>query len=182
MRVLLNLEVIFQSAIDSLIVDRLPARFSADGFLNRPAVLNRDVLRLRCFVSSRAANSRQDFGRDPALEALGGIELRSEDQGVETGFIDGVDRLAPAVGFNFDLDQVFGVDVVLDGLSRIGVTECAANVQSDEKRGFGCAERAHGVVLEREAEGLHESLLCRLWTCRTTPIVAAELAGWRTVA
>ena len=32
--VLLNLEVIFQSAIDGLVVDRLPARFSADGFLN----------------------------------------------------------------------------------------------------------------------------------------------------
>ncbi len=148
MCVLLNLEVIFQSAIDGLVVDRLPARFSADGFLNRPAVLNRDVLRLRRFVSSGAADGWEDLGGHPALEPLGGFELRAEDQGVETRFVDGVDGLPTPCGFDFDLDQVLGVNVTLDRVDRVFESQGFHYVDGDEKRGFGIAERSHGHVLK----------------------------------
>ena len=36
-----------------------------------------------CFVASRLADRGQNFGRDPALEALGAFELGAEDQSVE---------------------------------------------------------------------------------------------------
>ena len=86
-----------------------------------------------------------------------------------------------AYGFDLGFDEIFGVDVILDGLSRIGVAECAANVESDEERKFWGAERAHGGVLEREAESLHESLLMVLVEpASRRQAWVAGLAGWRT--
>jgi hypothetical protein len=62
-----------------------------------------------CFVASSLANSRKDFGRDPALEALCGFELGAEDQSVEAGLVDAVDRLdAVELVDDFRLDEVFG--------------------------------------------------------------------------
>ena len=64
-------------------------------------------------VLSVPADGGKDFGRNPALESLCGFELGTEDQGIETGLVDAVDRLSTSelVG-DFLLDEVFGVDVL----------------------------------------------------------------------
>lgn len=121
-------------------------RTDGDFALNGALLGGRDCF--LCFVASSLANSRQNFGRDPALEALCGFELGAKDQGVETGLVDAVDRLAATVCVDIGLDEVFGVDVLSDCVARFRVTESATDVKGDKKRVFRCAERAHGHVLE----------------------------------
>ena len=82
--------------------------------LNGALLCGRD--RGLCFVVPSLANSRKNFGRDPALEALGAFELLAEDQGVEAGLVDAVDRLAAAFRFDFGLDEVFRVNAVVYAL------------------------------------------------------------------
>ena len=121
-------------------------RTDGDFALNGALLGGRDCF--LCFVASSLANSRKNFGRDPALEALCGFELGAKDQGVETGLVDAVDRLAATVCVDIGLDEVFGVDVLSDCVARFRVTESATDVKGDKKRVFRCAERAHGHVLE----------------------------------
>lgn len=101
-----------------------------------------------CFVASSLANSRKNFGRDPALEALCGFELGAEDQSIEAGLVDAVDDLATASGFDLGLDEVFGVDVLFDRVCLVFVSESTSGINGDKEREVRRAERTDLSVLE----------------------------------
>lgn len=121
---------------------RTDGHFALDGSL----LCGRD--RGWCFVASSLANSRQNFGRDPALEALCGFELGAEDQSVETGLVDAVDRLTATVRFDFGLDEVFGIDVLFDRVCLVFVSESTSGINGDKEREVRRAERTDLSVLE----------------------------------
>ena len=114
--------------------------------LNGALLCGRD--RGLCFVASRLADGGQNFGRDPTLEALGRFELGAEDQSVETGLVDAVDRLAATVRFDFGLDDVFGVDVLFDRVCLVFVSESTSGINGDKEREVRRAEGTDLSVLE----------------------------------
>lgn len=70
------------------------------------------------------ANGGKNFGRNPTLEALGRFELGAEDQSVEAGLVDAVDRLdAVELVDDFRLDEVFGINVIFDRFARVCVSK-----------------------------------------------------------
>ena len=85
--------------------------------LNGALLCGRD--RGLCFVVPSLADGGQNFGRDPALESLCGFELGAEDQSVEAGLVDAVDRLAATFRFDLGLDEVFRIDVGSDRLTTV---------------------------------------------------------------
>lgn len=117
-----DLEVVVQGVVDRLVVNRAILCAGLDGLADLVQLFSRE--RSRCFVASSLADGRKDFGRDPALEALCGFELGAEDQSVEAGLVDAVDRLdAVELVDDFRLDEVFGINVIFDRFARVCVSK-----------------------------------------------------------
>lgn len=124
--------------------------------LDQIVLFGRDVFgSQQALITASAADREEYFGGIPFFEAPSAFWFRAEDEGIGRRFVDTVDQLFAVLGFDLGFNEVFGVVVLLKCFSRIGMVEGAEDVQSGEKRGFRRAERAHGVVLKREAEILH---------------------------
>ena len=182
-RVARNLEAVVQRSIERLVVDRDVLGAAGDSLFHGELLCGVD--RERCgdwaFVAAVATNRGKHLGGHPLFEALGAFELRTEDEGVEPRFVDAVQRLHAALGFDLGFDEVFRVDVLGNSVAGLGEPKGVGNIEGDEERRFRGAERAHGNVLKREGQSLHGSLrLVDFNPATTTPIVAAGLAGWRT--
>ena len=105
------------------------------------------------------ADGGKNFGRNPTLEALGRFELGAEDQSVEARLVDAVDGLdSVELISDFRFDEIVRIHMTQYSVLRVLIAKSSCNVDSDEERKVGGTERTHGVVLEREAESLHESL------------------------
>ena len=113
--------MVLEGGVDHAEVLRSSGGATADCFLDLALLSFVDVVGAR--VEALLADGRKDFGGDPALEAFGRFELGAEDQGVEAGLVDAVDRLAAALRFDFGLDEVFGVDMEFDCVSFVFVAK-----------------------------------------------------------
>lgn len=82
--VLRYLEVCLERVIDGLVVDATTMNSALHFGLDQVALFWRDVFGgQRTLVVSSLADRGEYFGGYPALEALGLLELRAEDEGVE---------------------------------------------------------------------------------------------------
>ena len=141
-----DLEGVVQRVLDRLVVDGAVLCAGLDGLSDFVHLFGRE--RCRRFVASSLADGGQNFGRNPALESLCRFELGAEDQGIETGLVDAVDRLAAAFRFDFGLDDVFGVDVLFDRVCLVFVSESTSGINGDKEREVRRAERTDLSVLE----------------------------------
>ena len=118
--VLRDLKVRLQCLINRLEGDAVLVDALLHGGLDEPALLRRDVPRVRgALVFAALADRGKDFHRNPALEALGALELGAEDQGVEAAFVHAVDGLLAALGVDLGLHEVFGVNAIIDAFRRL---------------------------------------------------------------
>ena len=92
--------------------------FTGKRFLNHDGRVDDDRLLVEA-VAAGFTNGGENFVRNPTLEAFGAGQRRSHDQGIQATLIDAVDGLMAAVGVDFDFDDIFGVDAIIDALSRL---------------------------------------------------------------
>lgn len=96
------------------------------------------------------ANGGKNFGRNPTLEALGRFELGAEDQSVEAGLVDAVDRLdAVELVDDFRLDEVFGINVIFDRFARVAYPS-DEQMSTATKSGDSGAPRVRTALFSKE--------------------------------